>query len=63
MLKGGLLEAIQVEGVIRRLKEAGTAVVAALQHMLRDTGKVDAGKARHRADGPTVERIRFVMTL
>ncbi len=40
-----LLKAVQVEGVLGRLKEAGAAVVAALQHMLRDAGKVEAGKA------------------
>ncbi len=43
------------------MKEAGAAAVAALQHMLRDTGKVEAGKARHRASGFMIERIRFMM--
>lgn len=62
VLMNSLLEAVQVEEVIRRLKEAGAAVVATLQHMLRDTGKVEAGKACHRAGGLPVGRIRFVMT-
>ena len=62
MLMCSLLEAVQVEGIIRRLKEADATVVAALQHMLGDTGKVDAGKACHRTNGLMVERIRFVMT-
>ncbi len=54
VLMSSLLEAVQVEGVIRRLKEAGAAVVATLQHMLRDTGKVEGGR---RAIGQVVSRL------
>ena len=61
MLLSGVLQAVQVAGGIRRLTKAGAAVVATWQHMLGDTGKVEAGKACQRTPGLMVERIRCVM--
>ena len=43
-----LVEVVQVATVVVRREEARLAIVAALDHVLRDTGQVESGQAGHR---------------
>jgi hypothetical protein len=48
VLVSGTPERVEIKGVVRYVKKAGMAVVATLQDMLWDAGKVNAWETCHR---------------
>ena len=47
VLERGLAQFLQIVAVVARLREAGRSIVAALDNMLGDVGKIDSWLASH----------------